>query len=125
MKQFLVQQIFATIFALSNKFQKVSNTLSGNMTLRQFMFLLAIEHIPPGECTYNRVAQKLDTTKQNVKQLADSLLKKQFIAIDPNVADKRAVNISMTQSGQKNALEYAGQSQLFLDSAAENFTTEV
>ncbi len=124
MKQFLIRQIFATIFALNNKIQEESNKLSDKITLRQFMFMLSIEHIPHGECTYNKIAQKLGTTKQNVNQIAVSLEKKEYIAIEPNEKDKRAVNISMTQAGLKAAVEYAELSEDFLNCAAKNFTVE-
>ncbi|SDM61139.1 MarR family winged helix-turn-helix transcriptional regulator [Acetanaerobacterium elongatum] len=124
MKQFLIKQIFATVFSLNNKIQEESNKLSGKITLRQFMLMLAVEHIPSGERSYNMLAKKLGTTKQNAKQLVESLQRKQYVCIEPHATDKRAVNISLTPAGLQAALEFAEASDGFLNRAAEKFTTE-
>jgi DNA-binding MarR family transcriptional regulator len=94
------------------------------MTLRQFMFMLAIEHIPAKQCTYNRIAAKLETTKQNAKQIANSLMKKGMIRVEPSTQDKRAVTISMTKTGLETALDYAGKSQNLISMAAEKMSQD-
>lgn len=124
MDSFIIRQIFATVLTLSSKIQEKSNGLSDKITLRQFMLMLSIEHIPPEDCNYNRLAEKLSTTKQNVKQIASSLEKKNYLQISPSQKDKRSVTVSMTKSGLDAALEYAHASEDFLCRAAEKYSPE-
>lgn len=124
MKNYLVQQIFATIFSLNNKILRLGASVSPEMTLRQFMFILAIEHIPADQCTYNRIAGKLETSKQNVKQIADSLAIKEMIRVEPSALDKRAVTICLTEKGLATALDYAKKSQTLVSMAAEKMSSE-
>ena len=124
MKQFYVEQIFATIFALNNKIQEHSNRLTDEITLRQFMLLLAIEHIPADECSYNRIAEKIGTSKQNVKQIVQSLEKKQYVIVTASTTDKRAVNVTMTKGGINAAVGFVKASKQMIKDTADNFTAE-
>jgi DNA-binding MarR family transcriptional regulator len=124
MSEFLVQQIFATIFSLNNKIQENGNKLSTEMTLRQFMVILAIEHISPENCSYNRIAEKLGTSKQNVKQMVSGLGKKGFISIAANEEDRRAVKVSITRIGYEAAFGFAKASQGFIKHVADKFPEE-
>jgi DNA-binding MarR family transcriptional regulator len=124
LKEFLVQQIFATIFSLNNKILRLGAAVSPDMTLRQFMFILAIEHIPAEQCTYNRIAGKLETSKQNVKQIADSLSKKDMIRVGQSALDKRSVTIQLTDKGLTTALNYAKKSQSLIAMATEKMSGE-
>ena len=124
MSLFLAQQIYATLFATNNKIQAVCDKEYKTLTLRQFMFLLAITHIPEGECTFNTVAKQLGTSKQNIKQLVSVLVKKGYILVEPSKVDKRANNIRLTEEGMAEGVAYAEYGNKFLGHIAEQFTTE-
>ena len=124
MKDELVEHIFATIFSLNNKIMTYSNALSDRITLRQFMFILSVEHIPADECTLNRIASKLETSKQNVRQIADSLLAKKLIEVMPHPTDRRAICFRTTELGMSTAIDFAVKSRGFVHRAGESMTEE-
>ncbi len=124
MELFLIQQIYATLFATNNKIQAICDRQYKNLTLRQFMLVLTISHIPEGECTFNRVAKQLGTSKQNVKQLVTNLEKKGYIMVESSKVDRRANNIRLTQEGIEVGVAYAKVGNDFLSKIAYQFTTE-
>jgi DNA-binding MarR family transcriptional regulator len=124
MELFLIQQIYATLFATNNKIQALCDQQNKNLTLRQSMFVLAISHIFDGECTFNSVAKKLGTSKQNIKQLVVALEKRGYILVEPSKVDKRANNIRLTQEGLEVGVAYAKFGNEFLSNIAFQFTTE-
>ncbi len=124
MELFLIQQIYATLFATNNKIQAICDRQFKNLTLRQFMLALAITHIPEGECTYNRIAKQLGTSKQNVKQLVELLEKRGYLEVEPSKVDKRASNIKLTPEGLREGIAYAEVGNVFLGNIAGQFTTE-
>ena len=67
---FLMQQIYSALFSLGNKIQVQSDQYLEKLTSRQYMVVLTIAHLPEGQTTFNNIARKLGTTKQNVKQIS-------------------------------------------------------
>lgn len=124
MELFLVQQIYATIFTINNKIQAICDRQFEDLTLRQFMFILAISHISEGECTFNRLAKQLGTSKQNVKQLVTILSKKGYISVEPSKVNKRANNVILTKEGVAIGIAYEEYGNDFLSNIAKQFTTE-
>jgi len=102
---FLWQQIYATLFAVSNKLQILGDQALGNLTSRQLMTLIAIIHLPKDSASLNQIAKKLGTTKQNTKQLVSVLEKKGYVKLVPSIRDKRAYNVTITTSGEEATLE--------------------
>lgn len=88
------------------------------------MVILAIEHLSLDNCNYNRIAEKLGTTKQNAKQMVSYLAKKDFVTVSANEEDKRAVNVSITRIGYAAALDYAKASEDFINGVAKQFSRE-
>ena len=88
------------------------------------MVILAIEHLSLDNCNYNRIAEKLGTTKQNAKQMVSYLAKKDFVTVSANEEDKRAVNVSITQIGYQAALSYAKASENFIKSVSDKIPEE-
>ena len=80
---FLMEQVYATLFSLSNKLQVLGDRYLGKLTSRQLMAMMAIVHLPEGGATLNGIAGKLGTTKQNVRQLVNSIEKKATSLLNP------------------------------------------
>lgn len=102
---FLWQQIYATLFAVSNKLQVLGDQALGKLTSRQLMTLIAIIHLPKEGSSINQIAKKLGTTKQNTKQLINVLEKKELVKLVPSKIDKRAYNVTITKLGREALLE--------------------
>lgn len=98
---YLMQQIYATIFALANKIQAKGDQSLQILTARQMMAMLAIIHLPSEKATYNNIAKKLGTTRQSVKQLIALMEKKGFVVTRASEQDKRAANVQITESGKE------------------------
>lgn len=124
MELFLIQQIYAAIFTTNNKIQAICDRQYENITLRQFMLLLAITHIPDGECTFNRLAKQLGTSKQNVKQLVTILQKRGYVSVETSEVNKRANNVKLTKEGIEVGIAYEKVGNDFLSNIAQQFTTE-
>lgn len=104
---FYMQQVYATLFSLSNKIQIAGDKALGNLSSRQYMAILGILHLPEEEANLNNIAKKLGTSKQNVRQLIDVLAKKKYVEVMPSSIDKRAVNIKVTEAGFDVAVKSA------------------
>lgn len=96
---FLIQQIYATLFSLTNKIQIKGDEYCEPLTSRQLMAMVAIIHLLENETTLNNIAKKLGTTKQSVKQLITNLENKGYVITVPSQYDKRAVNVKITKAG--------------------------
>lgn len=121
---FLIQQIYATLFSLSNKLQMQGDKCLESLTSRQLMTMLAIIHLPENETTINNIAKKLGTTKQSTKQLITILENKNYILTIPSTQDKRAVNVKLTEAGKKAMLECGVKSMYFMADISKNLSTE-
>jgi DNA-binding MarR family transcriptional regulator len=99
-EMFLWQQSYATLFSVSNKIQVCGDKVLERLTMRQLMTLIAIVHLPKGEASLNRIAEKMGTTKQNIKQLVSAMEKKGYVCIIPSETDKRACNVEISNEGK-------------------------
>lgn len=72
---FLMQQSYATLFSVLNKIQSRGDEYYESLTTRQFMTMVSILHLPEEETTFNNIAKKLGTSKQNVNRLVSSIEK--------------------------------------------------
>lgn len=96
-----MQQAYSSLFLVSNKIQIAGDRYCKPLTSRQYMTMLAILHIDEDKRTFNNIARKLGTTKQNATQLIKVLEKKGYVSIEPSKLDKRSVNVNVTESGVK------------------------
>lgn len=121
---FLIQQIYATIFSLTNKLQIKGDEYCEHLTSRQFMAMVAIIHLPENETTINNIAKKLGTTKQSAKQLITIIENKGLIATVPSQQDKRAINVKITESGKQAMIECGEKSMTFFGNLSKDFSIE-
>ena len=121
---FLMQQTFATLFSLANKLQVKGDQTLHHLTVRQFMAMLAVIHLPDGEASLNNIARKLGSTKQSVKQLINLVESKGYVNTVPSQRDKRAVNVIITQPGSQAMFEDNERGMKFFDDLFHEFTSE-
>lgn len=121
MNQYYIQQIFSTIFYLSNKIQVQGDKIDERITVRQWMVLLTILHLPEDKASYSQIADKMGCTKQNVKHIIDSLQKKNYVFWEKNEKDKRAVNIRITKECREIMEEYYKKGNEYLENVFGNF----
>jgi Transcriptional regulators len=120
----LMQQTYATLFSLANKLQLQGDRYLEHLTSRQFMAILAVLHLPEEETTLNNIARKLGTSKQNVNVLMANIEKRGYVNIVPSPRDKRAMNVRLTDSGEKVMLECGKKGIAFFTDLFHEFTAE-
>lgn len=101
----IMEQAFSSLISVSNKLQITGDKYCEPLTSRQYMTMLAILHLPKDETTIINIANKLGSTKQNITQLINSLVKKGFVSVIPSKKDKRAVNVCLTDLGMETMLK--------------------
>lgn len=122
MKQYKLQQIIPLLFATTNKIQKNCDKIFEKITTRQFMTILTICHIKPDECTFNRLAEQMGTTKQNVAQIVHGLYKRGIVDILENPSDKRSKLIAFTEEGIEIAKNSMNTGNEIIDNMKQSFS---
>lgn len=88
--------IFSTLFIAGNKLQTLFDNHIPDISLKQFM-LLSIVRQSKDPLTFTQLGNLLGCSRQNIKKLADVLMKKDFIAIRQSPFDSRAMCICPTE----------------------------
>lgn len=88
--------IFSTLFIAGNKLQTIFDSRIPEVSLKQFM-LLSIVRQSREQLTFTQLGNLLGCSRQNIKKLADVLVKKGFITIQQSPQDIRAMCICPTE----------------------------
>lgn len=88
--------IFSTLFIAGNKLQTLFDNHIPEVSLKQFM-LLSIVRQSKELLTFTQLGNLLGCSRQNIKKLADVLMKKGFITIQQSPHDTRAMCICPTE----------------------------
>lgn len=88
--------IFSTLFIAGNKLQTLFDNHIPEVSLKQFM-LLSIVRQADEQLTFTQLGNLLGCSRQNIKKLADVLMKKGFISIRQSPCDTRAMCICPTE----------------------------
>ena len=93
------QFVFGTLFVLTNKLQTLlDRTLSDyNMTAKQWFLSTVIESLFDSPPTLKEVADVMGYSHQNVKQVALKLQQKEFLKIERDKYDGRAIRLELTE----------------------------
>ncbi len=101
--------IFSTLFIVGNRLQTLFDNHIPKISLKQFM-LLSIVRQSKEQLTFTKLGTILGCSRQNIKKLADVLVKKNFITIQQSPNDTRAMCICPTEKVndyfQNDFLEY-------------------
>ena len=88
--------IFSTLFIAGNKLQTLFDKNIPDISLKQFM-LLSIIRQSKKPLTFTQLGNLMGCSRQNIKKLADALVKKGFITIPQSPFDTRAMCICSTE----------------------------
>ncbi|MFZ2348191.1 MAG: hypothetical protein WAZ61_05180 [Lactococcus chungangensis] len=72
------QEVFASIFILANRMQTVGNLLQEEVTMKQYM-LITLLQASSEPSNLSELAVKLGCSRQNIKKLAQSLAKNDYV----------------------------------------------
>ncbi len=88
--------IFSTLFIAGNRLQTLFDNHIPEISLKQFM-LLSIVRQSKEQLTFTQLGDLLGCSRQNIKKLADVLMKKGFITLQQSPHDTRAMCICPTE----------------------------
>lgn len=88
--------IFSTLFIAANRLQTLFDNHIPEISLKQFM-LLSVVRQSQTQLTFTQLGEVLGCSRQNIKKLADVLVKKGFITLQQTPQDARAMCICPTE----------------------------
>ncbi|MHC1604586.1 MAG: MarR family winged helix-turn-helix transcriptional regulator [Candidatus Methanofastidiosia archaeon] len=98
-----VFDIFGNMFFLTHRLEYIvdKELKKDNLTAKQWQVIGIIENLFEYPPAINEVADKLSTTHQNVKQIANQLERKGFITIKRDEKDKRILRLKTTEKNRR------------------------
>lgn len=106
--------LFGLLFAFMNRLQATGDSFYEEITCKQF-FLMACMNLFPDEApTANQLAQVMGCSRQNVKEVLNSLCKKNLVFLQQDEKDKRKQRIYLTEKASLMSEKYAQKEQAFM-----------
>ncbi|EPY2283379.1 MarR family winged helix-turn-helix transcriptional regulator [Clostridium sporogenes] len=88
--------IFGMLFLLSNKLETLGNNFLGQLTTKQWFFMLILMNFFKEPPTLSELAGEMGTSHQNAKQIAIKLEEKGFLVVKKDTKDKRVLRLTPT-----------------------------
>lgn len=88
--------IFSTLFIAGNRLQTLFDNHIPQVSLKQFM-VLSIVRQSSAPLTLTQLGNLLGCSRQNIKKLAEALMKKGFVTLQQSPLDPRAMTIRPTE----------------------------
>ncbi|MBC1502061.1 MarR family transcriptional regulator [Listeria weihenstephanensis] len=118
-----IRGIFSSIVILQNRLQTIFDNANEILTLKQFMLLTMIKYSDE-ITTFTHLGNLLGSSRQNIKKIATSLEKKEFITINQEINNKRNTALQLTEKadaflGAINELHTEKLNSIFADYTQE------
>lgn len=114
--------LFGLFFAFHNRLQATGDSFYEEITCKQF-FLLACMNLYTEEApTANELAKTMGCSRQNVKEILNSLEKKELIYLQADEYDKRKNRVYLTQRCMKMAGKYREKETVFMQMLFEGLS---
>jgi len=107
--------LFGLLFAFMNRLQATGDKFYEEITCKQFFLLACMNLYPDQAPTANEMAETMGCSRQNVKEILNSLCKKDLVVLvqDPN--DKRKQRIHLTEKTKALSSKYAEKEKQFME----------
>ncbi|MCX7921892.1 MAG: MarR family transcriptional regulator [Clostridia bacterium] len=118
--------IFGSLFLLANKLQVIGDQYLGKdgMTTKQWFLTVMISQFRDNHPTLSEVAELMGSSRQNVKQLALKLEEKDFLKIEKDEQDARALRLKLTEKSQEFWEKRQEQDNQFIEELFKDFSEE-
>lgn len=104
--------IFNSLFIISNKLQTIFDNHIPELSLKQFLLLSTVRQSEE-PLAFTQLGELLGCSRQNIKKIADVLMKKGFVTIEKSPAAHRAMYICPTEKAdayfQTDFSDYQGE----------------
>lgn len=118
--------IFGSLFLLANKLQTIGDQFLGSdgMTTRQWFLTVMILQFRDKPPTLGEVAELMGSSHQNVKQLALKLQGKEFLKIEKDEHDGRAIRLKLTEKSYLYWKAREQEGDLFIKELFQDLTED-
>lgn len=117
--------IYAGIFALSNKLQLLGDKFDSNISIKQWLLIAIITSFKDDAPTISMTAERIGSSRQNVKKMAEILERKGFLTIIKDKEDGRIQRLMLT----KYCIDYFKQrherEEKYIDTLFADFNEEI
>ncbi len=116
--------IFGILFLLSNKLETLGNNFLGELTTKQWFFMLILMNFFKEPPTLSELAAEMGTSHQNTKQIAIKLEEKGFLVVKKDTKDKRVLRLIPTNKIEKYAKLREDKDYFFIEKFFNVLTKE-
>ncbi|MHB8130701.1 MAG: MarR family winged helix-turn-helix transcriptional regulator [Mobilitalea sp.] len=113
--------IFALIFMLSNKLQKIGDSFFEEISTKQWFVLLVLNIMGDSTPTLNELSEAVGSSHQNVKQLVLKLEQKGYVELSKDEMDGRRLRIKPTSKSAEFNKAYEKKNAEFMGKLFGNF----
>jgi DNA-binding MarR family transcriptional regulator len=89
--------IYGGIFALANRLQMLGDKFDSNISTKQWFLIAIISKFTDESPTISMTAERMGTSRQNVKKMANILEKKGFLEVIKDKEDGRIQRLKLTE----------------------------
>ena len=114
--------LFGLFFAFHNRLQATGDSFYEEITCKQFFLLACMNLYTEDAPTANELAKTMGCSRQNVKEILNSLEKKELIYLQADENDKRKNRVYRTKRCMKMAGKYREKEMVFMQMLFEGLT---
>lgn len=107
--------LFGLFFAFHNRLQAVGDSFYEEISCKQFFLLACMNLYQDQAPTANELARTMGCTRQNVKEILNSLEKKQLIRFEVDEGDKRKRRVYLTENALRMSDKYYEKEKSFIE----------
>ncbi|GKX66473.1 MarR family transcriptional regulator [Inconstantimicrobium mannanitabidum] len=116
--------IYGGLFALSNKLQLVGDKFDTNISTKQWFLIAIIESFQHEAPTISMAAERLGSSRQNVKKMATILEDKGFLKVEKDKVDARIQRLRLTQYCTEYFAQRQEREEKYMQDLFEDFEEE-
>lgn len=121
--------LFGGTFILANKLQFAGDKSVAGLTTKQWFLLMNLRELSKVSVpSVNELASTMNTTRQNIAKMLDTMEKEGLVSVSQSAQDKRVKEVVITKKGQRLAKQSEKDSQefrnkLFVDITEDELAT--
>lgn len=117
------QLVFGGRFILANKLQFAGDKSVTGLTTKQWFLLMNLRELSKVSVpSVNELASTMNTTRQNIAKMLDTMEKEGLVSVNQSAQDKRVKEVFVTKKGQQLAKQSEKESQDFRDKVFTGIT---
>lgn len=120
----LQAQLFGSFFTLSNRLQIAGDALDPQMTLKQWLMIAVLVKSEEPTLSVTELAQRMGSSRQNVKKMAQLLENRGFLAIEKHEDDKRYLQVRVTSACLAHCKGRQPKEEAFIETLFAGFSAE-